>query len=167
MDKSEGKKGVQPHAFVRNTRQRRVILDVLRSTDTHPTADWIYQRVRERVPNVSLGTVYRNLRTLAQSGEVLELNYGSTFSRFDGRATPHYHFVCERCHRVLDVLELPVQSELEREVERRTGFRVHGHRLEFYGICRECRQAERSGAVSVEAGKNEKNGQAEAFHEEQ
>lgn len=126
--------------FIRRTKQREVILRVLRSTKSHPTADWVYQEVRKELPNISLGTVYRNLKILTESGEALELSYGSSYSRFDGTPTNHYHFVCERCGRIDDV-PMPVDEEMDRRVERLMGVRVRQHRLEFYGLCPAC-QAE-------------------------
>ncbi len=128
-----GKKG-----FIRKTKQREVILSVLRSTHTHPTADWVYQEVRKEMPNVSLGTIYRNLKTLTEMGEALELSYGSTYSRFDGFADNHYHFVCEECGDVTD-LDLPVQDSLEKSVGDSIGAEITHHRLEFYGVCGHCR----------------------------
>jgi Fur family ferric uptake transcriptional regulator/Fur family peroxide stress response transcriptional regulator len=121
----------------RRSRQREVVLEVLRSTDSHPTADWIYEQVRERIPNISLGTVYRNLRVLKDEGEILELDYGATFSRFDARTTQHYHFRCENCGRVFDI-DLPEGNGLDGEVAQTTGFTVNRHRLEFYGKCNAC-----------------------------
>lgn len=121
----------------RRSRQREIVLEVLRSTDTHPTADWIYEKVRERIPNISLGTVYRNLKVLKEEGEIQELDYGATFSRFDARTTKHYHFRCEDCGRVFD-LDLPEGAGLEGEVAQATGFTVNHHRLEFYGRCNAC-----------------------------
>lgn len=129
----------KPKGFQRMTKQRRIILDVLRGTTSHPTADWIYERVREHIPNVSLGTVYRNLKILTDMGEVLELNYGSTHSRYDGNTKPHYHFTCEECGRCFDVF-IDVREHLEREVADKTGFKVDYHRLEFYGTCKECQE---------------------------
>jgi Fe2+ or Zn2+ uptake regulation protein len=126
------------------TRQRRVILEVLRGTDRHPTADWIYEEVRNEIPNISLGTVYRNLRILSEMGAILELNYGSTHSRYDGNADLHYHFTCEECGRCFDV-PIDIREQLEREVEARTGFQVNSHRLEFYGLCKECQNQEANG----------------------
>jgi Fur family ferric uptake transcriptional regulator/Fur family peroxide stress response transcriptional regulator len=121
----------------RRSRQREVVLEVLRSTDSHPTADWIYERVREWIPNISLGTVYRNLRVLKEEGEILELDYGATFSRYDARTTGHYHFRCESCGRVFDI-DLPEGTGLDGEVAQATGFTVNHHRLEFYGKCNAC-----------------------------
>jgi Fur family transcriptional regulator, peroxide stress response regulator len=123
----------------RMTRQRQIILEVLRSTKTHPTADWIYEQVRQTVPRISLGTVYRNLRVLKEMGDIQELNYGSTYSRFDGVADPHYHFVCKDCGSVLDV-ELPLITDYEAKVADYIGGQVDFHRMEFYGTCAGCMQ---------------------------
>ena len=125
------------HKATRMTRQKKIILDILRSTTSHPTADWIYSQAKEVVPNISLGTVYRNLSVLKQMGEIMELNYGSTYSRFDGNPESHYHFVCEDCGKVFDV-EFPVQVEIEKRVEELAGHRVFQHRMEFYGNCINC-----------------------------
>lgn len=122
----------------RMTKQKKVILEVLRSTKTHPPADWIYLNARKVLPNLSLGTVYRNLNILRGMGEILELNYGSTLSRYDGNPHEHYHFVCESCGEVTD-LELSVQSELNNQVALELGAEIKYHRLEFYGICPKCK----------------------------
>ena len=81
----------------RMTRQKKIILDILRSVKTHPTAEWIYQEARQQIPGLSLGTVYRNLNLLRDNGEIMELNYGSSQSHFDGTAANHYHFQCREC----------------------------------------------------------------------
>ncbi|KKM12296.1 Fur family transcriptional regulator [Clostridiales bacterium PH28_bin88] len=122
----------------RMTRQKKVILGILRGTKNHPTADWVYEQARKELPEISLGTVYRNLNVLRDAGEIMELNYGSTFSRFDGNPLNHYHFVCEGCGQVTD-LELPVMDKLEQDVARITGLQVFHHRLEFYGLCPKCK----------------------------
>lgn len=122
----------------RMTKQRRRILEVIRKTKSHPTADWIYNQVREEMPNISLGTVYRNLGVLKEKGEILELNYGSSFSRYDGNPENHYHLTCTKCGRVFD-LQIPMQTQLAREVMDKDGHKVQDHRLEFYGVCKECK----------------------------
>jgi Fur family transcriptional regulator, peroxide stress response regulator len=122
----------------RMTKQKKIILDVLRSTKSHPTADWIYEQARKELPDISLGTVYRNLNLLRDMGEIMELNYGSTFSRFDGNPHNHYHFACKGCERVFDI-EIPLANEMERNVEVISGFEVDFHRIEFYGSCDECK----------------------------
>ncbi|MGQ9825300.1 MAG: Fur family transcriptional regulator [Desulfotomaculales bacterium] len=123
----------------RMTRQKRLVLEILRNTDTHPTADWVYEQARKVIPDISLGTIYRNLGYLKSTGEIMELNYGSTFSRYDGNPLNHYHFVCQKCGRVFD-LDLPLLAGLEEEVSRRTKMAVTSHRLEFYGYCDVCRE---------------------------
>lgn len=123
----------------RMTKQKRVILDVLRSTHTHPSADWIYEQARKIVPDISLGTVYRNLNSLRDNGEILELNYGSTYSRYDGIADNHYHFYCEKCNKLVDVT-IPVYEGLDKMVQDTTGCQVSYHRMEFYGLCNECKK---------------------------
>ena len=125
--------------MLRRTKQREVILRVLRTTNSHPTVDWIYDEVRKEIPNISLATVYRNLRLLRESGEVLELDLSGTFSRFDGNPENHYHFRCEKCGRVFDVDE-PVNKELDERVAQKTGFKVSHHRIEFRGLCQECQR---------------------------
>lgn len=125
----------------RMTKQRKLILDVLRSTKSHPTADWIYNQVRGEMPNISLGTVYRNLGVLKEKGEILELNYGSSFSRYDCNPENHYHLTCTKCERVFD-LKIPIQKQLVKEVMDIDGHKVLDHRLEFYGICKECKKQE-------------------------
>jgi len=121
----------------RMTKQKRVILSLLRNTDCHPTADWIYTQARKVLPDISLGTVYRNLGILKEAGEILELNYAGTYSRYDGNPENHYHFVCLKCGRVMD-LSIPVCSELDEKAEECCCGKVNYHRLEFYGTCQEC-----------------------------
>jgi len=124
----------------RKTKQREAILSVLRSTTSHPTAAWIYEQVRKEIPDISLGTVYRNLRLLREAGEIMEIDLSGTFSRFDGNQDNHYHLRCERCGRLFDVDE-PVNTEIDERVARKTGFKISYHRLEFRGLCQECQKS--------------------------
>lgn len=91
------------------------------------------------IPNISKGTVYRNLKVLREMGEISELSLNGTVSRYEGRQTNHYHFRCERCGRVFD-LDEPVNHKLDKRVAERAGFRVLYHQLEFRGLCRDCQQ---------------------------
>lgn len=125
-------------AKTRNTKQKKVILELLKGTDTHPTADWIYEQARKVLPDISLGTVYRNLRVLTENEVIQELNYGSTYSRYDGNPKEHYHFVCNQCQAVFDV-PIEVLPDINAKVEEVTGWQVEMHRMEFYGLCNECR----------------------------
>ena len=124
---------------MRMTRQRQVILEELRRVKTHPGADEIYSMVRRRLPRISLGTVYRNLEVLADLGEIQKIEMGGTLKRFDGNAEPHYHIRCVRCQRVVDAPIAPL-PDAESMVEGCTDFAILGHRLEFIGLCPECRK---------------------------
>lgn len=121
----------------RMTKQRALILEELRSTTSHPTADEIYTMVRARLPHISLGTVYRNLELLADSDQVLKLEYAGFQKRFDGNTRPHPHVRCERCGRVGDVMGPEVELEIP-EGAQAPGFKITSARLEFFGICKDC-----------------------------
>jgi Fur family transcriptional regulator, peroxide stress response regulator len=125
---------------LRLTGPRRVVLEVVRGTESHPTAEVVHRMVRRRLPRVSLGTVYRNLRLLVAEGLVKELP--GPHARFDGNTSEHHHFTCLGCGRIVDVegplTELHLRA-LCRRVAARGGFSVTHHRIEFYGRCAECR----------------------------
>ena len=123
--------------MTRKSKQKEAILRVVKGTDTHPTADWIYEQVRQEIPNISLGTVYRNLRLLKSDGCIQELNPDGTLSRYDGNAQNHYHFECEECGRIFDV-DVPVNKALNNRIAKKTGFVVNDHRIEFCGLCKDC-----------------------------
>jgi Fur family peroxide stress response transcriptional regulator len=123
----------------RLTRQRQAILDHLRRTRSHPTADEIYDAVRKAIPSISMGTVYRNLHVLQQDGAVSVLDLQGSQGRYEVKQASHYHFRCEFCGRVLD-LDEPVDPELDDRISRRTGFIVSGHQTEFRGRCADCRR---------------------------
>jgi len=120
----------------RNTQQRKIILDILRSTNIHPTADWIYEKAREYIPNISLGTVYRNLKILKSEGLILELNDGKQ-SRFDGRVDQHFHFKCMDCNGIYDIDRHEVVV-INEEYLVREGYQVKSYEVIFSGICPRC-----------------------------
>jgi Fe2+ or Zn2+ uptake regulation protein len=126
----------------RKTRQREAIMMVLKNTTAHPTADLIYEEVKKEIPNISKGTVYRNLKVLRESGVVSELNLKGTLSRFEAKQENHYHFRCEQCGRVIDI-DHPVDRKLDKEVARRTGLKISYHQLEFRGLCQDCQHKKR------------------------
>ncbi len=122
----------------RQTRQRQLILETLRGLRTHPTADEVYQLVRQQMPNVSLGTVYRNLERLSADGLVRKIHGEGGSRRFDGDLSPHHHARCRRCGQLVD---LPAQLNLPElgELPGLEGFQVLGFRLEVLGLCPRCR----------------------------
>src|SRR5919109_1574183 len=118
---------------LRLTEPRRLILEAVRATDTHPSARMVHRTVRRRLPRVSLATVYRNLRRLAAEGFLLE-RAGVDGLRFDGNVERHDHFTCLACRRIFDVP--PAQATGARQrMAARAGFEVLDHRVEFYGLC--------------------------------
>jgi Fur family peroxide stress response transcriptional regulator len=121
----------------RRSRQRDTILRVVMDSKSHPRADWVYDQVRQEIPNISLGTVYRNLRSLAKSGEIRQLDIADGTSRFDGNTDSHYHFRCERCGRIFD-LDEPVDQSISQRVAKNTGFKVYRQRMELIGLCNAC-----------------------------
>jgi Fur family ferric uptake transcriptional regulator len=124
----------------RETRQREVVLEAVRSTMDHPTADWVYRRARRRLPRISLATVYRNLRRLADDGTIRELNAGPA-ARFDGNTGRHYHIRCLGCGRVND-LPMSIDLRLEQQAGRAMNYRILGHEVEVHGLCPLCQAVE-------------------------
>jgi Fe2+ or Zn2+ uptake regulation protein len=121
----------------KRSRQREKILEVLKRTTSHPTAEWMYEQVRVLIPHVSLGTIYRNLHILTAQGKIRELDFGEGIHRYDGTVDPHYHFVCERCGTVTDLPVSP-QSDIHDRVRDVVPGEVKSHRLDFFGVCTDC-----------------------------
>lgn len=118
------------------SRQREAILKVLGSTTTHPTAAWIYEKVREEIPNISLGTVYRNLAQLSEEGIIRKIPVGDNHEHFDGDTTQHSHFFCKDCEKITDIF---IDTEDSRkQVEAETGSRVDSGTYTFFGVCKAC-----------------------------
>jgi Fur family transcriptional regulator, peroxide stress response regulator len=121
----------------RRSAQRERILALLRSTDAHPTANWLFGKLKKEFPNLSIGTIYRNIGILVQQGLIGRIAFGSTFDRLDANVTEHYHFICETCGAIID-LKLPVERGLNRQVPAAEGYEVRRHTVEFYGQCPKC-----------------------------
>jgi len=119
------------------TRQRQIILEEIQKMRSHPTADEVYERVRKRLPKLSLGTVYRNLEILSQSGVIKKLEMTGSRRRFDGSFGNHYHVACVHCGKVEDISMDPVRG-LEESVRSASGYRILGHSLKFLGVCPRC-----------------------------
>jgi Fur family peroxide stress response transcriptional regulator len=124
----------------RYSRQREAILGLLQSDRLHLTADEIHDRVRGTFPNLSLGTVYRNLRILQEIGHVRELAYDGGPNHYEAVREPHYHLVCRRCRRIEDV-PIPDGPTPAATLTFPSGWHVESHRMEFHGLCRDCRRA--------------------------
>ena len=122
---------------MRPSRQRDVVLEVVRSTFEHPTAEWIYRKARRRLPKVGLGTVYRNLHSLADEGLVREVHSADEAVRYDGNTGEHYHIRCIGCGRVSD-LPVSVDRDIEARARKATNYAIVGHEVEVHGVCPNC-----------------------------
>lgn len=123
--------------MLKYSRQRESIKKFLMSRTDHPTAETIYENLREEYPKISLGTVYRNLSLLTDIGEIRTISTGVGPDRFDGNILPHYHFICRHCGQVIDLnvhelehINLLAQHDFPGVIE--------GHRVFFYGSCAAC-----------------------------
>ena len=121
-------------------RKRDAILNCVRCTTTHPSAEWVYENVRTQIPDISLATVYRNLSLFKEQGLIRSLGTVNGVERFDGNTEPHVHFICTQCGGVQDPPEISVPEELNSAVARSSGGRVENCQLSFTGICGECRK---------------------------
>ena len=129
------------HKYKRS-RQRERILGILRNTDSHPTASWVYDQLKQDFTNLSMGTVYRNINILIDQNLIQKIEAGSSFDRFDANVDQHYHFICEDCGAI-DDLPLNGLSELMKlneKISEMTNYQAEKHRLDFYGICPSCNE---------------------------
>lgn len=121
----------------RSSLQRRLVRQIIESSRDHPTALAVFERAREKMPSISLGTVYRNVQLLVDQGLLLERKIGKKPARYETRRQRHYHICCLECGALED-LAVPYQEALDRRVERLMRYRLEEHRMEFYGVCPRC-----------------------------
>jgi Fur family peroxide stress response transcriptional regulator len=125
----------------RLTPQRLAILKILATSTGHPSVDKIFEQVKRDFPTTSLATVYKTVTLLKKLGEVLELGFPDGSNRYDGnRPYPHPHMICIKCRKISDP-DLESLDKLTREAEQKTGFEILSHRLDFFGLCPDCRHS--------------------------
>ena len=123
----------------RYSKQRETILNVLKNDCTHPNVDSIFMKVREIIPDISLGTVYRNLNLLAENKDILKLDFGDGVVHFDARITPHFHMVCNECGQVEDVfVDESVVTSFTKNVHKKSNVHITETDVLFHGICQQC-----------------------------
>lgn len=125
-------------------RKRNAILECLKSTNAHPSAETLFQMLQEEHPDISLATVYRNLTLFKNQGMIQSLGTVNGIERFDGNTEPHVHFICGRCDSVLDLPELDPPESLCSAAAKATGGQVSGCQLIFTGTCQNCLAREES-----------------------
>ncbi|MDR1444261.1 MAG: transcriptional repressor [Treponema sp.] len=139
----------------KHSRKRDEILNVIRSTASHPSARWVYEQLRPAYPRLSLGTVYRNIRAFQEEGELISVGVVEGEERFDGRVQPHPHFICTRCGEVIDIAGNGNKTLEEQVVPAQpeagifAGLYVDHRKTLFYGLCGDCRKAVDTGNGTV------------------
>lgn len=122
----------------RYSKKREAILEAIRATKEHPSADWVYNRLKPQYQDLSLGTVYRNIAQFKDEGSLICVGVVNGQERYDADTGPHTHFICESCGCVIDLDIAAGDRKLDRQVERRCGVRVSHHETVFYGTCQSC-----------------------------
>lgn len=122
---------------LKRSRQREEIKNFLMTRKDHPTADVVYMNLRQEFPNISLGTVYRNLTLLADIGEILRIRVGDKADHFDADTSLHYHFICNDCDAVIDLNMESIEDVIDKAA-RNFGGHIAGHNTFFYGTCANC-----------------------------
>ena len=131
---------MEPPEKKRNySRKREAILKAVRSTTCHPTAEWVYQKLKPVYPDLSLGTVYRNLTQFREDGTILSVGIFNGQEHFDGNTKPHTHFICSRCHAVIDVPGDFLGTDQMEQAACEIHARVDSGEVLFFGLCKKCR----------------------------
>jgi Fur family transcriptional regulator, peroxide stress response regulator len=128
---------LKDHNF-RITPQRLAVLKVLAASEGHPSVERIYESVRSQFPTTSIATIYKTVALLKQENELIEISFPDGSNRYDGnKPYPHPHVICTKCKKIIDP-DLSSLKSLEKEVAEETGFQIFTHRVDFFGLCREC-----------------------------
>jgi len=124
----------------KRSKKRDAILTCIRQTKCHPTADWIYQQLKPEIPDLSLGTVYRNIAMFREEGIIQSVGVVAGLEHFDGNTEPHTHFICTGCGRVLDLEGVTLPREALDQAKACSGGSIDSFQLQFTGLCAACRQ---------------------------
>ena len=122
----------------RFSKQRQIIYDMIKSNPVHPTADYIYNSLKKDYPDLSLGTVYRNLNVLTESGLIIKITSSCNSEHYDGNTEKHYHLMCEECNHIFDV-NIGYLNDIEQEAQKECSHLIKHHSLVFTGVCAECK----------------------------
>ena len=123
----------------RKSKQRNRIYELIKGSPEHPTAIWIYDRLRQEFPTVSLGNVYRNINILIEDGFIVSHDFGDGIVHYDAIVSTHYHFICKECNTITD-FPLPVHEEIIKMAQKKTKKIITSHTIQFYGICEKCKK---------------------------
>lgn len=123
---------------LKHSKHRDSILQLLKNVKSHPTAEWLYIELKKDNPTISLATVYRNLKQLCQTGEIIKLEVGDGIEHYDATTCEHCHFICRGCKSILDIM-IPSTNELNAEAESINDVLIEKNNLVFYGLCKSCK----------------------------
>jgi Fur family peroxide stress response transcriptional regulator len=121
----------------RNSKQRERIYELIKGSRSHPTAQWIYYTLRQEIPSLSLGNVYRNLKILMEEGRIKCMDFMDGIEHYDAIVEIHYHFTCNHCGGISD-FSMPIQVALNQEAQKISKHSITGHTIHFFGICESC-----------------------------
>jgi Fur family transcriptional regulator, peroxide stress response regulator len=127
----------------RKSKQREEIYNLIESTKSHPTAQWIYDTLRKEMPKLSLGNVYRNLNILLEQKKIISREFGDDIDHYDADTNTHYHFICEKCGRVSDI-DMPVKDKITEEAKKYSNHKITGHSIRFVGVCDICNNLDKN-----------------------
>lgn len=119
------------------SRQREIIYSTLKENVVHPTAEYLYSVLKEKEPNISLATLYRNLNQMAEKGLIKKIDGLESASHYDHNTLEHYHFICKKCKRVFDISS-DVAPQIVVKTEKETGFEIDSYDIVFSGLCKDC-----------------------------
>ncbi len=132
-------------AVEKQFRKRNAILAYLKETKTHPSAEMVFAHLKPSIPDLSLGTVYRNLTKFREQGDIISLGAVNGVERFDGNTVPHVHFICRNCSDVTDLPSLPIPEALAESAAAQTGGCIDTCQLTFHGLCSACKNQLKGG----------------------
>lgn len=122
----------------KHSKKRDAILNCIRGTKTHPSAEWVYQQLKPEIPDLSLGTVYRNIAMFKADGTIQSIGTVAGLERYDGNTDPHTHFICTGCGKVIDLDHVELPGATLAEAEGCAGGSIGSYQLQFFGSCSEC-----------------------------
>ena len=125
----------------RYSKKRAAILETIRSTKIHPSAEWVYQSLKPTYSDLSLGTVYRNIAQLKEAGQIASVGVVNGHERYDATVMMHPHFICDRCGAVIDLNDIPLEGHLKTLVAQHYQVKVDHFDLVFHGTCKQCMNA--------------------------
>jgi Fur family peroxide stress response transcriptional regulator len=132
----------------RKSRQRERIYEFIRSRMDHPAAQSVYGALKNEMPSISLGNVYRNINILVEEGRITRREFGDGIEHYDAIPGLHYHFMCDTCKTVID-FPMPPQEMITKKAREMSNFNISGHTIQFYGTCDKCRRKEKKVKTQV------------------